>query len=610
MSGIVGVVNLDGASVDRRLLRRMTDFMAYRGPDEQAIWVDGPVGFGHAMLRTTFESEREQQPCSLDGQVWITADARIDGRRELVQKLEAKGRYDVTAATDSELILHAYHVWEKDCVNHLLGDFTFAIWDDRRKRLFCARDHFGVKLFYYARLRNSFVFSNTLNCLRKHPDVSDELNDLAIGDFLLFGYNPELSTTTFSDIQRLPPAHKLTLSGGSLRINRYWRLSTDGHVIRYRRESDYLDRFKELLREVVADRLRTDRVAIFMSGGLDSPTLAAAVCELKENRRAPVDLQAYCNIYEESPDDERYYSGLVAEALGIPIHYAVIDNYKLFERFDKPELSRPEPYDSPLISIDYDLLKKITSHSRVALYGEDGDALLFPTTVVDMLKGMALRPVIVDLARHTLSFRARPPLGLGILRKVKRWMGTARKELAYPQWLNADFAARLELPARWQKGTKFNSSAVHPVRPTAYRQLTSSFWQPLLESIDPGVTFVPVEHRLPLLDLRLVDYVLAIPPLPWCVNKELLRAAMCGALPEPVRLRPKTPLAFDPYQVRLRQFDAQWMDDFEPTPELSKYVDRKAVPQVAAGVYNPNVSFTHLRPLLLNYWLRSLEAVN
>ena len=91
MSGIVGIINLDGRQIDRQLLQRMTEFMDYRGPDVRQIWTDGPVGFGHTMLRTTFESEFEQQPCSLDGQVWITADARIDGRKELVSELERKG---------------------------------------------------------------------------------------------------------------------------------------------------------------------------------------------------------------------------------------------------------------------------------------------------------------------------------------------------------------------------------------------------------------------------------------------------------------------------------------------------------------------------------------
>src|SRR5271163_1529243 len=129
MSGILGIVNLDGAPVDPTLLRKMADFLAFRGPDAQETWIGGNAGFGHTMLRTTWEAEHERQPCSLDGQIWITADARIDDRRNLIDKLTAEGRHVVSTAPDVELILHAYEVWSQNCIDHLLGDFAFAIWD-------------------------------------------------------------------------------------------------------------------------------------------------------------------------------------------------------------------------------------------------------------------------------------------------------------------------------------------------------------------------------------------------------------------------------------------------------------------------------------------------
>ena len=217
MSGICGIVNLDGAPVDRQLLQKMTALIAFRGPDAQNVWVDGRVGFGHTMLHTTLESEREQQPCSLDGNVWITADARIDGRTELKRTLEAQGRTELPNATDVELILHAYHAWGEDCVKYLIGDFAFAIWDSRQQRLFCARDHFGVKPFFYALMGQCLIFSNTLNCLRGHPAVSDSLNDLAVADFLLFEMNQDPGTTVFADIQRLPPAQRLRCSSDGLK---------------------------------------------------------------------------------------------------------------------------------------------------------------------------------------------------------------------------------------------------------------------------------------------------------------------------------------------------------------------------------------------------------
>lgn len=610
MSGIVGIINLDRALVDPRLLRGMTDMLAYRGPDAQEVWIDNCAGFGHTMLRTTFESEREQQPCTLDGEVWITADARIDGRAELIRKLQAEGRAIFSSATDVELILHAFHTWGDECVNHLLGDFAFAIWDGKRRRLFCARDHFGVKLFYYARAANSLIFSNTLNCIRKHPEVADKLNELAIGDFLLFGYNPEPSTTTFADIQRLPPGHVLKASEGAVAVSRYWSLPNDGHIIRYPRASDYVDHFKELLREAVSDRLRTERVGIFMSGGLDSPALAATACDLRAKQSLHLNLRAYCFVYDQSPDEERYYSGLVAKALGIPIEYAAIDGYTMFQGRDNPELHRPEPHDWALLAITYDSLKNLMSHSRVALYGEDGDALLFPATVVDMLKSMRFGEVMADVGKYIRSHRRRPPLGLGFFNMVKGWRGNPHLP-AYPKWLNQDFAARLDLPGRWTTYFASQPSHIPQVRAEAHRRITSPVWQAFFESNDPGVTRVPVEHRLPLLDLRVVDYLLKIPPLPWCPNKEIFRQAMRDTLPEPVRRRSKTPLSFDPYEVRLRRPDARWVDDFVPAPELAQYVNRAAIPRVAGSACKRNESSSsHLRPLSLNFWLQSLQPIN
>jgi asparagine synthase (glutamine-hydrolysing) len=191
MSGITGLLSLDGGPVDGQILSRLTGLMAFRGPDAQETWSGGRVGFGHTMLRTTFESQGERQPCSLDDDLWIVADARVDGRSELCRKLRSSGHDCHQSATDAELILHAYRAWGDECVRHLLGDFVFAIWDASRERLFCARDHFGVKPFFYARAGNCLVFSNTLNCVREHPGVSDELNDRAIADFLLFGMNQD-----------------------------------------------------------------------------------------------------------------------------------------------------------------------------------------------------------------------------------------------------------------------------------------------------------------------------------------------------------------------------------------------------------------------------------
>ena len=354
MSGIAGIVNLDGTPVDRDLLARMTSFMSFRGPDAQDTWIDGALGFGSTLLRTTDEGG----PVFVNsGDLWVAADARIDG-------------YGKTDLTDAERIVRAYETWGEDCVEHLIGDFAFAIWDRRSQRLFCARDHFGVKPFFYARAGNSFIFSNTLNVLRLDPRVSDELNEKAIGDYLESGLNQDLSTTAFRDIQRLPGGHTLSLRNGSFAIRRYWTPAVKNEI-RFRDPQAYVDRFNELLTTAIRDRLRTDRVSISMSGGLDSTSLAAVARELLPQ---PAAVHAFTTVYDQLiPDEERRYSTLAASSLGIPIHHLTADNYPLFAG----DLDVPEPFFvSPLAGQYNDLLGLMAGNGRVALTGYDGDALM------------------------------------------------------------------------------------------------------------------------------------------------------------------------------------------------------------------------------------------
>jgi asparagine synthase (glutamine-hydrolysing) len=187
-------------------------------------------------------------------ELWIDADARLDARDELIAKLGGS----ISTSNDAELILRAYEVWGEDCPKHLLGDFAFAIWDNRLRRLFCARDHFGVKPFFYTCNSKRFIFSANLNALRREPEVSDDLNEVAIGDYLLFGLNQDLTTTTFRDIQRLPAAHSLTIANGRITTRRYWTPDPSNKV-RFRNQLAYVERFQELFTQAIKDRLPDDR---------------------------------------------------------------------------------------------------------------------------------------------------------------------------------------------------------------------------------------------------------------------------------------------------------------------------------------------------------------
>jgi asparagine synthase (glutamine-hydrolysing) len=612
MSGICGIVHIDGAPVDRQLLQQMTAFMTFRGPDAQDTWANGAVGFGHTLLRTTFEAEHEQQPLSLDGTVWITADARIDGQAELKKKLEAKGRTNLAAANDAELILHAYHAWGEDCVSHLIGDFAFAIWDGPRKQLFCARDHFGVRPFFYARTGNRLIFSNTLNCVRQHPAVSDTLNDLSIADHLLFEFIQDPTATAFADIQRLAPAQYLVWTASEFRLKTYWTLPDEGGV-RYRPAGDYVEHFQELLNAAVSDRLRSNRISVEMSGGLDSTSVTAVALAHMRSKGTPFELEAYTMVFDHLfADPERRYAELAAKHMGIPIHYSVADDFKLFESSEHTELHRPEPVHSPVTEMDSCTMAAAQQAGhRVVLTGWDGDNLLneSPKPYFRYLfkQGKFLR-CLAGMARYAIWQRRLVPLSFwdwlyGRRGKVERYFPT------YPAWLNPELEQRLDLRSRWEKYSLPPASR-HPIRPAAYYNLAAMIgMSSFFDFCDAGVTHRAMEFRHPLLDLRVVDYCLSLPPFPWCVKKEILRESMRGGLPDSVRLRPKTSLRGEPLVLLLAQPEAQWIDRFVAFPALSGYLVRENIPPVC-GVDDPDSAWRNTRPLSLDIWLRSLSSAD
>jgi asparagine synthase (glutamine-hydrolysing) len=555
------------------------------------------------MLRTTREAAHEHQPFSLDGEIWITADARVDGWSDLIRDL-GRQKCDVPdELTDVALILLAYKAWGTRCVEHLIGDYAFAIWDERKKRLFCVRDHFGVKPFFYARVDDSLVFSNTLECLRLYPGISDKLNDVAIGDYLLFGVNQDPATTAFADIQRLPGAHLLTCADGQVQTSRYWSLPLNGSL-RYRNARDYVDHFKEHLRTAVDDRLRTDRVSCEMSGGLDSTSIAATAKAILAERGGAFDLRAHTVVYDRLiPDQERHFSGLAAKWLDLPIHYLVADEYPPLTRTTGADLPQPEPFHvGPLAATAADFLRQMAARSRVALTGWDGDALMCESPSLyfrSLFKRFEFSQLASDMVWYVRAKRALPPIGVRTW--IKRRLGKYPVRSRYPSWIEPSFASRMETRARWEE-INAERPPVHPTRPRAMQQLSLPTWWLLLEGYDPGVTGLALEARHPLLDLRLVNYVLAIPPVPWCSDKHMLREAMANVLPDAILRRPKTGLAGDPVLAHARAMGARGLGISGPPAGLDRYVGADPHARLSDAT-DPNALWLDLRPLCLGRWL-------
>jgi asparagine synthase (glutamine-hydrolysing) len=607
VSGIVGIVHFDGAPVEELLLQSLVDSLLYCGPDGHGSWLGNSIGLGHTMLRTTHESSAECQPAALGGRYWISADARLDARAELRSQLDLSNDGSAHPITDSELILRSYAKWGSACVEHLRGDFSFAIWDASNKRLFCARDQFGIKPFYYANVGSVLVFSNALDCIRLHPAVSSNLNDLAISDLLLFDIIREPGATAFAEIRRLPPAHILECGPSGISVRRYWSLPTCDSL-HFKRSGDCVEQFRELLDRAVADRLRTASAGVLMSGGLDSTTIAASARRNLSRTGSVSGLYAYTEVFDSLiPHEERRYASLAAKVLGIPIEFHVIDDIGLRKPQNQEDSYWPEPMHSPGSDGGVAQLRQVASKGRVALTGYGADpafSSMISVHFLDMLRKMQFGRALSAAIRY---FSAEGRFSRLYLRK--RWhrlFAPKSNTPSYPGWLNRDLEKQLDLPERWNAAGQ-SSAPNAAVRPVAYEAMVDPLWPALFEGYDPGVTRVPVEVRHPFFDLRLVDFLLALPALPWCSDKQLLREAGRGVLPDQVRLRRKSPLLADPLTVLLARPESAWVDSFEDVPALSRYVERHLVPKVY-GESDVWSAWIHLRPLTLNNWLRSRDV--
>jgi len=606
MSGIAGIANKDASPVDSRMLQRWIEFLRFRGPEGGRIWSNGPVGLVNTLLDTTGSALPVQQPYSLDGRVWISADARIDGQKELKAKLGPEYADALAQATDAELILHAYGKWGRRCLDNLLGDFSFAIWDEGKKRLFCARDHLGIKPFFYTDSAHCFLFGNTLDCLRFHPEVSSDLDDRAIADFLLYGMLVHLNRSAFADIRRLPPAHCLTWSPEKgLDVRRYWTLPLPD-LLKYRREQDYIERFREVMRQAVDDRLRTNRVIVSMSGGLDSTSVAAFACDSEAVGKGFTEVHAGTGFYRRLvSDDEHRFARLAAKKLGITFHGVQMD-----EVVNDPWIGKwcrtPEPTGQMAPFGAYRHISCLAEKFRVVLTGQGGDPAFYPAPssfpfFLQKLFLGSLGPRILQYKMTTGRFPR-----LDIRKCFKRYVGKkdTLNGIPVPPWLNRHFFLQIPCDPRWTDRRK-SDQRIDSLRGGAYLQLEDPMWPNIFENGDSGVTLKPVEERHPFFDLRIVNFLLALPPVPWCVDKHLIRQAMRIRLPQAVLNRPKAPLRGFPDYERFRENNTSFLNNCELNGYLSRYID---VPRYRSMMAAPEklrpIEFNlAARPLFLAQWL-------
>ncbi len=606
MSGFAGIVSLDGAPPDALLLQRMAERLAFRGPDGTHITTKPGAGFCFAFLRTGPAPQCTSQPCSLDGRVWLLGDVRLDGREDLRRKLEQHGDEIAADATDEELVLRAWRRWGEACLPDLMGDYAFALWDGEARQLWCARDLMGARPFFYAQKGNRLYFSNTLQAMRCSPEISADLDPHYIGDFLLQGSCQYPSRTALGEISRLPAGHLLRFASAGTAVRRFISLPIEEPVL-LKREEEYVERFLELLAQAVVDRLPPDRAAIYMSGGLDSTSVAAVALKYSRTCTYPTSLRAYCLDCQPLFDDqEGRLARRAAGHLGIPIDIWSQSSYLPFEGWDEEKVVTPEPSQDPYLPSYLEQSRRVSQQARVVLTGYGGDGILTGQSwpyLTYLARRMNLAAIVGAFGKYFAKHGRIPPLRGGFRSRLNLFR--RKNPMAeYPQWLSPRFEAEMRLRDRWSHLMK-PPKKFHPWYPDAHAMLNGEYWPEILEREDAEWTRAPLEARAPFLDRRLISFLLRVPPVPLCIDKELLRRAMTGMLPEEVRVRAKAPLAGDPLAVQLRSGTWYLLPLVEPMATTSLFVDWGRLSRILENSTGDSL-WRDLRPLLLNYWLKGV----
>ena len=632
MGGIVGLFHLNASPVDERLLQQMIAIASRRrGNDKVGHFVDAPIGMGHCQFYTTEESYRERQPLSDESsQLCIVCDGRVDNREELVSQLAINAKERVIA--DVELILAAYKKWGSDCLNQIVGDFAFVVWDKKQQRLFCARDYAGVRPLFYAYVNHTFIFGSTIEQFYQHPLLSADLNDEYMVDFLLHPVTGPLSTsgTAIKQIKRLPPACYLWVNRNGVGSPvEYWSPANIKEIY-YSNPIDYAEGFREVFRTAVKGHIRNKGpVASELSGGLDSSSIVSMAAELYENREVPNNgFVALSKSYEDFPEaDETEYQQIVTEKYNL-IHQTIPSGDRLFMHNMASGLCPDEPYG---IYLTYDE-QRVTPEAAndfgatVLLTGVGGDEILHgnPLYLSDLLWSGKLRTLLTELKKWArvknmsylyalTEFGIKPqlphfldPFLSTLFRKPIEFWYSFDQDTGpmIPEWLDKRFAQDMSVTKRLRDLLPDKNCRKASMIPE-YRMLRASNQAQGTQLICCPLS---VEIRQPFYDKRLVEYVMGI-PMPYRitvdergepVGKLLIRNGLKGILPERIRVRQDNP-----------NFGRHALVGLQATlPELLADLDRNNVEMVNRGYVDREIFRQVLSQWALGYWDKLGNVVN
>ncbi|NMB77588.1 MAG: asparagine synthase (glutamine-hydrolyzing), partial [Methanomicrobiales archaeon] len=322
MCGIAGQYRFDGGAPDAMLLAAMGDSLAHRGPDGSGTHIHGNTGLVHRRLAIIDLSEDGLQPMkNEDGTLWVVFNGEIYNFIELRTELIGKG-HRFHSHSDTEVILHAYEEWGAGCLPHFNGMWAFVIYDERKNELFCARDRFGIKPFYYTTAAGSFLFASEIKALLAHPETGRCPDDETLGTYLAWGVQDHSDRTMFDGIFQLRPAHAMvvTLSGARPAF-RYWDVHVNPGVRSDKTDETIAGELREKLTDATRIHLRSDvAVGTCLSGGIASSTLTVFINNLIRSE-APASVgerqKTFSVIFSDPRFDESRYINEIISATGV-----------------------------------------------------------------------------------------------------------------------------------------------------------------------------------------------------------------------------------------------------------------------------------------------------
>lgn len=617
MSAITGIFYRDGRKVGLELIKKMNDRLSHRGHDGSAVWCEGSIALGHQMLWTTPESLHEKLPFEdNESGLVITADARIDNRDELSKELDIEDKEEIS---DSYFILKAYQMWGEDCPDKLLGDFAFAIWDKNDEKLFCARDHMGVKPFYYYLDDNMFVFGTEIKALFCVPGVPRELNERRVASYLMKDTS-DYELTFYENIMSLISAHSLIVKE-DIKIKKYWKLNPDLQII-FDSENDYVKSFREIFEEAVKCRLRSYfPLGAELSGGLDSSSVACmarTILSEKKNRDSKI-INTFSRIFDDIPEcDERYYSKKVADMDGIKAHFINVDKISPLKNIKTILWQQDQPFYTPHMTKQIKSYSKIKENGiRILLSGQGGDEIVSigKNYLRELLVTFQWKRLIREINGRSCNFNENKYKIL-LKRVIFPLLYPLKKQSRiFPQKsvnsiLNKDFLKKLNIDEINYNNSLNNLNTITS-KEYHYYSINYAYHEVTLGTIDRRVAGFNMEVRYPFYDKRLIEFCYALPTemkLRFGWSKYILRLAMENILPPEIQWRPhKTDLS-PSYKKNLFLFEKNTLKKviYDDNELIKNYIDLETFKSIFKEYESGNKinSYEIWLVTLLSLWLK------